>query len=200
MKTSLPALSIDPATTALVLIDLQKGIVARSTAPHSSAEVVATAARLADAFRQRGGLVVLIHVQFRDPKERVSVTVDQPMPAAAPPAPDWSDVVPEIGPRPGDIVVVKRQWGAFYGTELELQLRRRGIKTIVLGGIATNMGVESTARNANERGFDQIFVEDAMASFSAEMHRFAIENIFPRIGRVRTAEEVVGALGPAKIA
>ena len=88
-------------------------------------------------------------------------------------------------------MVTKRNWGAFYGTDLDLQLRRRGIKTIVLGGIATNMGVESTARAAHEHGYSQILVEDAMASRSVEMHAFAVGTVFPLLGLVRSTEEVL---------
>jgi nicotinamidase-related amidase len=105
-----------------------------------------------------------------------------------------SDLLPEIGPRPGDIVITKRQWGAFYGTELDLQLRRRGVRAIVLGGIATNIGVESTARDAYERGYGQVFVEDAMSSLSAEGHKMTLDVIFPRIGRIRSTEQVLQAL------
>jgi nicotinamidase-related amidase len=93
-----------------------------------------------------------------------------------------------------DIHITKRQWGAFHGTELELQLRRRGITQIVLGGVSTNIGVESTARNAFELGFHQVLVEDAMSSSSADHHRFAVENIFPRLGRVRSTEQVLAML------
>jgi nicotinamidase-related amidase len=100
-----------------------------------------------------------------------------------------------VGPKPGDIVVTKRQWGAFYGTDLELHLRRRGIKTIVIGGISTNFGVESTARDAWERAFAMVFVEDAMAAMSAEAHTFAVTNIFPRLGLVRSTPDVLQALG-----
>ena len=82
-------------------------------------------------------------------------------------------------------------WGAFYGTELELQLRRRGIEQFVLGGIATNIGVESTARNAYELGFGMIFAEDAMSSTGPEMHHFAVKNIFPRLGRVRSTAQIL---------
>ena len=89
-----------------------------------------------------------------------------------------------------DICITKRQWGAFYGTELDLQLRRRGVRTIVLGGIATNIGVESTARDAWERGYAIILAEDATSGQSAELHKFAIENIFPRISRVTKSTEI----------
>ena len=89
---------------------------------------------------------------------------DTPRPRPA----DWAEIVPELGPEPGDLVITKRQWGAFYGTELDLQLRRRGIDTILLTGIATNIGVESTARDAYERGYRQVFVEDAMAAMGPD--------------------------------
>ena len=115
-------------------------------------------------------------------------------PPSGPQPPDWSEIVPEIGPRPGDIVITKRQWGAFYGTGLDLQLRRRGIGTLVYGGIATNFGVESTARDAYERGFEQVFVEDAMSGLTAGAHEFAITTIFPRMGRIRSTDDVLAAI------
>ena len=176
---------------ALVVIDLQKGIVARQTAPHSSADVVARSAQLANRFRQIGAPVVLVHVAFaKDRSDALKQPVDSPNPPAQLPA-DWSDFVPEIGPRDGDIIITKRQWGAFYGTDLDLQLRRRNVKTIVLCGIATNFGVESTARDAWERNYEIIFAEDGMSSFDAEAHAFAIRRIFPRLGRVRSTAEVL---------
>lgn len=91
-------------------------------------------------------------------------------------------------------MITKRQWGAFYGTELDLQLRRRDIDTIILCGILTTVGVESTARDAFERGYNQVFVEDAMAAREAADHVHTVGTIFPRIGRVRSTEEVLAAL------
>jgi nicotinamidase-related amidase len=191
----MPGLSIDPKTTALVLIDLQMGITRQSTAPHASSDVIARAVQLADRFRGNGSPVVLVRVAFAvDGSDRVRTPTDA-QPPAMPPAPDWSEIVPELGPRPGDIVVTKHQWGAFYGTELELQLRRRGVKTIVIGGISTNFGVESTARDAYERSYALVFVEDATAAMSAEGHAFAMANIFPRLGLVRSTGDVLHALG-----
>jgi len=108
--------------------------------------------------------------------------------------PEWMDLIPELDRQPGDIVVIKRQWGAFYGTDLDLHLRRRRISTIVLCGVATEFGVESTARDAYERGFEQVFAEDAMTSRTTESHTNAIANIFPRMGRVRSTAEIVAAL------
>jgi nicotinamidase-related amidase len=115
-------------------------------------------------------------------------------PNAPPPPAIASELVAELDRQPADLVITKRQWGAFYGTELDQQLRRRGIQTIVIGGIATNFGVESTARAAFDRGYELVFVEDAMTTLSAEAHKFAIEAIFPRMGRVRTTDAVLQAL------
>ncbi|HEX3582530.1 MAG TPA: hydrolase [Thermoanaerobaculia bacterium] len=187
--------SLDPKTTALVLIDLQRGIVGRDTKPHTAGQVVVRAARLAKRFREAGALVILVHVAFAaDFADRLNPQADSPTPATPLPK-EWSEFVPELGSDPRDLIITKRNWGAFYGTALDQQLRRRGIRTIVLGGIATNMGVESTARDAYEHGYEQVFVEDVCATFSEEMHDFTFKNIFPRIGRVRTAEDVLAALG-----
>jgi nicotinamidase-related amidase len=190
------AIAIDPRKTALVLIDLQQGVVSRPFAPRSAAEVVQNASRLAAKFRALGATVVLVRVTFQpDSKDRLNAPADAPMQfnsCALPP--NWVELVPEIGPQKGDLTITKRQWGAFFGTELDLQLRRREVRTIVLGGIATNFGVESTARDAYERGYAQIFVEDAMASMTAEAHEFVVKSIFPRIGQVRSTDEVLSAL------
>ncbi len=131
---------IDPSKTALVLIDLQKGIVPMPVAPHTGASVVANAVKLARRFREAKAPVVLVRVTFApDFSDAVKTEVDSPMTRREFPA-GWDEIVPELGPEPGDIVVTKRNWGAFYGTDLELQLRRRGVTTIVLGGIATKHG------------------------------------------------------------
>ena len=187
-------LMLDARTTALVVVDLQRGIVSRAVAPHASSDVIARSARVADALRGAGGRVVLVRVaSAADEGDRLHPPVDAAMPPGAPP-PGWSDLVPELGPRDGDVVVTKHQWGAFYGTELELQLRRRGIRTLLMCGISTNFGVESTARDGWERGFELVFIEDAMAGMSAEAHAFAVGTIFPRIGRVRSTDDVLAAL------
>jgi len=138
--------------------------------------------------------VVLVNVAFAaDKRDLLTPPVDSPNPPAQLP-PDWSQLVQEIGPRDGDLLVTKHQWGAFYGTELDLQLRRRGVRTIVLCGIATNFGVESTARDGWERGYEIVFAEDAMTGLTAEAHQFAIATIFPRLGRVRSTEQILISL------
>jgi nicotinamidase-related amidase len=188
-------LRIDPATTALVLIDLQHGIVGMNVAPRPSSEVVGRASQLAARFRETGGTVVLVNVaNLPDGRDALSPTVDNPPPAGKRPD-NWAQFVPELNQQASDLVITKRQWGAFYGTELDLQLRRRGIRTIVLAGISTNVGVESTARDAFERAYDQVFVEDAMASPSAEAHAATVKFTFPRMGRIRSTEQVLAALG-----
>jgi nicotinamidase-related amidase len=190
-------LQLTAATTALVVIDLQKGIVERPGEPHAASDVVANAARLANAMRDKGGFVVLVTVSFGpDLRDALRPASDEAGWArSAPPPADWSEIVPNMGPRPDDHLVTKKQWGAFYGTDLELQLRRRGIRTIVLCGISTCFGVESTARNAFELGFEQVFVEDAMSSRSAAEHAHTVKNIFPRMGRVRSTATVLAAIG-----
>ena len=178
-------LKIDSQTTALVLIDLQKGIAGHQLFPYKSEVVFKSGIDLAQRFRQAGALVVLVNVGFsKDFKDALRQPVDQPM--AVPPGgfpENFMELVDGLA-KPGDVLITKRQWGAFYGTELDLQLRRRGIKTIVLGGVATNMGVESTAREAWEHGYALIIAEDATSTFSAEMHDFAISKILPRLSRV----------------
>ncbi|HET7320870.1 MAG TPA: hydrolase [Longimicrobiaceae bacterium] len=187
-------LELDPARTALVLIDLQKGVVGMPVVPHTAEEVVDRSRRLAERFRAVGATVVLVRVSFAPGgADALKAPTDAGPMSGERPA-DWDEIVPQLGPEPGDVVVTKRNWGAFYGTDLELQLRRRGVETIVLGGIATNFGVESTARDAAERAYSLVLVEDAMGARSAEAHRFAVENIFPRLGRVRSAEQVLMAL------
>src|SRR5471032_3214937 len=146
----MPDLTLDPATTALVLIDLQRGIVAGELMPNKADVVVARGAELAAAFRAHNALVVLVNV---DPGEKGELmprpTADKPRPASTWPR-TAIELVPELNRQPSDVTVTKHQPNAFYSTDLDVHLRRRGIRTIVLGGIATNLGVEATARAAFE--------------------------------------------------
>jgi len=188
-------LVLDAGRTALVVIDLQRGIVGSNPAPHSGADVVARTASVARALRKAGGTVVWVRVTpSPDGKDALHPLTDVP-PVSGQRPPDWADLVPELDRLPQDIVITKRQWGAFYGTELDLQLRRRGVDTILLCGITTNIGVETTARDAYDRGYQQVFVEDATSARSAEEHEFVMRTAFPRMGRVRSTAEVLWALG-----
>ncbi|MET9365853.1 isochorismatase family protein [Streptomyces sp. NPDC006632] len=162
--------TLDPARTALVLVDLMDRITALPLAPRSGDQVLATAGELAESFRAAGATVVLIRVE-------------RPGVAAQPPG---SDIVAGLA-ADGDPVVVKRTLGGFHRTGLHELLRERGIDTLVFGGIATNLGVESTARAAADHGYELLFVEDAMAALTQDEHRAAIALNFPRLGTVVTA-------------
>jgi len=185
--------TFDPARAALVLIDLHRGIVGRPTEPRLPADVLAASAKLPDTLRPLGTLVVRVRVSS-GPGNAVAPPndVDQPTPLDYLPA-GWDELVDDVRFDPADLVVTKHRWGAFHGTDLELNLRRRGRDTIILAGIATNIGVESTARDAWERGFKLLLVEDAMSTMSAAAHEMSVKTIFPRIGRVCSTADVLAA-------
>lgn len=166
-------LVLDPARTALVLVDLMDRIVALPLEPRKGTEVLAVAEELADAFRAAGALVVLVRVE-------------RPGVAEQPPGSGLVDGLLHEG----DMEVVKRTIGGFQGTGLDDLLRRRGVTTLVLGGIATNLGVESTARAAGDLGYDLLFVEDAMAALTGAEHEASVRLDFPRLGSVVRAREV----------
>jgi nicotinamidase-related amidase len=187
------SLSIDKKKTCLVVIDLQKGITGMPTLPFDAKTVVINAAKLARAFRENQMPVFLVHVMASQ-GTALQTNADESWPSRGEMPKDWADIVPELGPESTDVVITKRQWGAFYGTDLDLRLRRGGLDTIVLAGIATTYGVESTARFAYEYGYQQIFAEDAMSDRSAEAHKNSIELVLKRIGRVRKTSEILQAL------
>lgn len=181
--------------TALVLIDLQGGILALPTA-RPAGEVLGKGIALAEAFRARKLPVVLVRVAWSpDGGDLPTTDVDRPGPATPPPA-AFSEIPAELAAL-GDVTVTKRHWGAFTGTELDLQLRRRGIHRIVLAGISTSVGVESTARAAWENSYRLVFPEDATADTDADAHAHTFGKIFPRLGKVTTTAEVIAALDAA---
>jgi len=187
-------LNLDIATTALVMVDLQAGIVGYKLAPYSGAEVVANAAKLANRFREKGGLVVWIRVDFGpDNVLMPNPTLENAAPHVNRPA-GWTTLVPELGVRDDEIIVTKHQWGGFYNTDLDAQLRRRGIRTLVMGGIGPHGIAPVLYPSAFERCYDQVLVEDAMTSFSAEMHQFPVQHLFPRFARIRSTAQVLEAL------
>ena len=186
-------LSIDIARTALVQIDLQNFNVNRELAPHPAERVVGNCVLLSGEMRDRGGMVIFVRVQL---DELRLPPADNPMFKPGTPAapPEASYMAESAQVQAQDHVVTKRQWGAFYGTELDQLLRRRGIKTIIMSGIATNYGVESTARAAFDRGYELIFAEDAMSTANAEAHEFCCKNVFRTMGRVRSTRDLIDAL------
>ncbi len=171
----------------LVVIDLQKGIVAAATA-HPPADIVSKAAELAHAFRNRNLPVVLVNVAGRPPGRTEAGVPKMAFP------PDWTEVVPELEQQPGDLRVTKHRPGAFIGTSLDETLRQRGVTQIFLAGISTSVGVESTARSAFDLGYNVVFVVDAMTDRDAEAHRLSVEKIFPRLGETTTTSEVLKLL------
>ncbi len=188
----MPATALDPRT-ALVVIDLQRGI-SQYPLLRPFHEVVANSARLAQAFRRAGLPVGLVSVGFAaDEADRFVPRAEVP-PRMLPKSPEAMALMPELGPEPGDILIVKRQWSAFYGTELDLQLRRRKITGIVLTGVSASVGVDSTARAANEHAYNVTFASDAIADADPEAEAFVTKKIFPRIGQIDTTDAILALL------
>ncbi|MDP4092328.1 MAG: hydrolase [Bacillota bacterium] len=183
---------IEANRTALVAIDLQNGISNRHGAPYTGEQVIQNAAKLVKGFTQKGAFVVLVRVSTLDGKDMLKPNTDVKHTVQF--QEGWDNLVPELAKFKNAHIITKRQWGAFYGTDLDLQLRRRKIDTVVLCGISTSIGVDTTAREAYQHGYNQIFAEDAMTSASEEEHAFVCRHIFPRIGRVRATDEIISAL------
>jgi nicotinamidase-related amidase len=174
-------IALDPRKTALVLIDLQNGILGRKLAPVSAEELVARGKALAEKFRAAQAPVVLVNaVPKLDGPERQA---DEPtvLPQTLPPG--FADLAPGLA-EPGDILITKSTWGAFFRTDLDSELKSRGVSTIVLGGVATHIGVEATARQAWELGYELVIARDVTTSLGPEPHEATMRHIFPRIARV----------------
>jgi nicotinamidase-related amidase len=174
-------------TCALIVIDLQKGIAGLPTV-HPVKEIIDRSAQLSHAFRERGLPVVLVNVSGMAPGR-----TDAGMPKFTFPA-DWTELVPELEQQPGDHLVTKQRWGAFLGTGLDDTLRQRGVTQVILTGVATSAGVESTARSAHDLGYNVTLVVDAMTDRDADAHRHSIEKIFPRLGESAKTDDVLKLL------
>ena len=188
------SLQIDRTKTALVVIDMTNGVLSLESKPHPVQEVLANTVRLVETFRHAGSFVVLVNVNSVDGKDLLHPIADAPMSLSVRRTADSAQIVKELGPQPTDHLITKRQWGTFFGTDLDLQLRRRGLDTIVLCGIATSFGVETTAREAYQHGYNQIFAEDAINAITPEEHQYVCSYIFPKIGRVRSTSEILAAM------
>lgn len=134
---------------------------------------------------------MLVTVGSRDGQDMLHPITDRPLPSMSERPKNWAQLASELGPEATDHTITKHQWGAFFGTDLDLQLRRRGIDTIVLCGISTSIGVETTAREAYQYGYQQVFVEDAMAAMDAREHEYTVRHIFSRLGRIRTTVDIL---------
>jgi nicotinamidase-related amidase len=177
--------TIDP-TCALVVIDLQKGIVSAHRAP-AVTDAVKQSTYLATEFRRHGLPVVLVNVTGRAPGR---TDAGRSAGSAAPP-PGWADLIDELDVRPTDHLITKRRRSAFHDTGLDTLLRDLGVTQIVLAGIATSSGVESTARSASDHGYHVVLATDAMTDPDAEAHRHSVERVFPKLGETSTAAEVI---------
>jgi nicotinamidase-related amidase len=178
-------IALDPKTTALVLIDLQNGILGRKLAPISADDLVARGQTLAAKFRAARAPVVLVNAAPKlDGPER---QVDEPTPLPKTLPAGFIDLAPGLA-EPGDLLITKSTWGAFFRTDLDAELKSRGIRTIVLGGVATHVGVDTTARQAWELGYELVIGRDVATSMAAEPHEATMRYVFPRIARVTDSD------------
>jgi len=189
--------ALDVAHTALVMIDPQNWTLGMPISPHAADTVVGNAVMLARAVRAAGGMVALTRAAFSPGYAdmlRTPVDMALNVPASGIP-PQALAFRAEMKALDAEVVITKRQWSAFHGTELDLQLRRRGMTTVVIGGVMTNFGVESTARDAWQHNYAVVVAEDACSSLNPDMHRFAVEKILPRVARVRSSAAIAATCG-----
>lgn len=183
--------TLDPRT-ALIVIDLQKGLAAFPAVEPVQA-IAEKAGALASAFRRHGLPVVLVNVAGVAPGRTEQGHRAMQFP------PDWTELMPELGQQPQDHLVTKHTWGAFAGTDLASWLKSAGVTHVVLAGVATSIGVESTAREAYALGFNVTLAVDAMTDLSADAHANSVTRIFPRLGETGTAQEIVALLDNRRI-
>jgi nicotinamidase-related amidase len=183
----MPLTALDPST-ALIVIDLQKGI-ADGHFIHPIGEIIDRTRALIDVFRAKKLPVVLVNVAGRAPGR-----TEQGPRSSTSFAEGWTDFLPGLDRQPGDIVVTKRSWGAFATTDLERRLKARGVTQVVVTGVATSGGVEATARQAYEQGFNVTLALDAMTDIREEAHQYSVRNVFPRIGETGSTQEIVSLL------
>ncbi len=189
--------ALDVAHTALVMIDPQNWTLGMPISPHAADTVVGNAVMLARAVRAAGGMVALTRAAFSPGYAdmlRTPVDMALNVPASGIP-PQALAFRAEMKALDAEVVITKRQWSAFHGTELDLQLRRRGMTTVVIGSVMTNFGVESTARDAWQHNYAVVVAEDACSSLNPDMHRFAVEKILPRVARVRSSAAIAATCG-----
>jgi nicotinamidase-related amidase len=182
----MPLTKLDTAT-ALIVIDLQKGIAGLPTV-HPIDDVVKHASALADAFRRRGLPVVLVNVDGGAPGRAEQAFSVREFPAG------WTDLISGLNQQPEDYTVTKRTWGAFTNTSLQEHLKKLGVTQVVIAGVATSAGVESTARQAHELGFHITLAVDAMTDLNPDAHINSVMRIFPRLGETGTTGEIIDLL------
>ena len=178
--------SIDPRV-ALIIVDLQEGVVGMAP-PGALDAVITRAASLTTGFRQRGLPVVIATVEG-DAPGRIEI-----QPPALTPSPTWAQPLQQLGSSSSDMLLRKHRWGPFTGTTLHQQLSAAGVTQVVLAGVATSVGVESTARFAHELGYNVVVASDATADIDPESHTFAMTRVFPRLGEIDTVANILAAL------
>jgi len=186
----MPVTALDPKT-ALIVVDLQKGIVAMPVA-HPVDGVIRNAATLAKAFRSHHLPVVLVNVDRGAPGRTEQAPRVRSMPDG------WTDLIPELDQQPTDHLVTKRTWGSFTGTGLADYLHAQNVTQVVIVGVATTAGVESTARHAHELGFHVTLATDAMTDMNLDAHTNSIALIFPRMAETGTTEEILTLLNATR--
>lgn len=177
---------------ALIVVDLQKGIIGLQSI-HPIAEVINRTCSLIEAFRRNELTVVLVRVAGGALGRTEEPSRHQTLPEG------WTDLIPELDPKPSDILVTKRTWGAFSKTDLEARLRARGITQVVIAGVATGTGVEATARQAYEAGFNVTLAVDAMTDARPQAHAYSLKHIFPRLGEAGTTQQILDLLATRSI-
>jgi len=182
------ALTTLDAKTALIVIDLQHGIVRLPVTPLAADVVIERCAQLVDAFHAKNLPVVKVNVAGGAPGRNEQARHSGELPA------DWAVLVPEMALQAGEIAATKTTWGGFHNTDLHAQLQERGVTQVVVCGIATSIGVESTARQAYELGYNVTLATDAMTCLNAETHKNSIERIFPRLGETGSTADVLALL------
>jgi nicotinamidase-related amidase len=182
--------TLDPKT-ALIVVDLQKGIVGMPGPVLPIDDVIRRSASLAAAFREHGLPVVLVNATGRAPGRTEG---GRSRGNGAAPSPDWADIVDELDPQPTDIRITKQRWGAFHGTALDERLREHGVTQVVLTGVSTSAGVESTARFAHEHGYHVTLATDAMTDTDPATHENSVQRIFPKLGETGTTAEILRLL------
>lgn len=159
--------------SALIVVDLQQGT-ARSPFVMPADVVAERAGELATAFRDRGLPVVIATFELdRD---------DEPA--------FFGEPLSTLAVRADDLRVARPGWSAFAGTDLDAQLRARGVTGLVLAGVATSIGVESTARAAHDLGYELVVASDAVTDLRAETHENSLERVFPLIAKVATTRAI----------
>ncbi|HHZ9248419.1 TPA: cysteine hydrolase, partial [Enterococcus faecium] len=189
----------DLSKTAFVAIDMQKEIVNNGTlSPHTAASILTNNDLLVRTLKRTAALKVLVNVDISTFPYLSQQTDMGGMTASVPP--EFTDLLLKDSLKDTDnmLTITKYNPSAFFGTSLDLQLRRRGIETIILSGVATTNGVYATALDAFQHGYHIVLAEDACSDRDKESHQLFIKKIFPKTARVRSTKQIIEAIQQSK--